>query len=120
MGAAVCACEVAPPIIRRGALHCGACGARLVVAAEVEEIFTTHRNPAKNADAFNRACRAGRVRGAWKDGRTWCCSATAWRERERPPAPRVRPKGAPARAPAKPTKPTPAVLARLGGERRRA
>jgi hypothetical protein len=44
---------------------------------------------AKNVDAFNRACRSGRVAGATKRGRAWVCSPLAWDAREAAPSPRV-------------------------------
>jgi len=53
-------------------------------------MFSTYHLPpdAKSADAFNRACRTGRVEGATKRGRAWSCSAAAWEARRAAPAPR--------------------------------
>jgi hypothetical protein len=55
------------------------------------EIHTTKNKPADcpSDDAFNKACRTGRVKGARKLGRFWTCSAEAWAER----APAGRPAG---------------------------
>lgn len=65
---------------------------------------------ARNADAFHRACRSGRVIGASKRGRVWICSRAAWESRSAAPAPRIasRPALAPVDAD---------VLAELGARR---
>lgn len=59
-----------------------------------EAVHSTHRLPpdAKNADAFNRACRTGRVHRARKVGRVWVCARDAWDSRAPAPRPDVEPK----------------------------
>jgi hypothetical protein len=73
----------------------------------------------KNVDAFNRACRLGRVSDAQKNGRVWSCTITAWNER----APALRPRGLPAHVPSpRNASPvgggvSPTILAELGARR---
>lgn len=47
---------------------------------------------AAHADAFNRACRSGRVVGARKVGRIWLCSLENWNRRAAAPRPQGLPK----------------------------
>jgi hypothetical protein len=82
---------------------------------------------AKNPDAFNRACRSGRVEGARKVGRIWICTLDAWNarrpaERPRGIAKRTKPTKAPSRTPRRePVELRADVLAELGlGTRRTA
>lgn len=60
-----------------------------------DPLYSTHRLPpdAKNADAFNRACRSGRVQGARKSesGRAWICTHAAWDSRAPAPRPAIAP-----------------------------
>ena len=67
---------------------------------------------AKNAQAFNRACRRGDVAGAEKRGRVWTCTLAAWNARRAAPAPKV------ARRDAKPENVSSALLERLGARRK--
>jgi hypothetical protein len=85
---ASCTCTSAI-LLRAGAVVCASCGAP-VLAGEVGEFSTLRLPPdAKNASAFNRACRRGDVVGAEKRGRVWTCSAEAWRARKAAPAPTI-------------------------------
>ena len=86
---ATCSCT-STILLRAGALVCASCNAPIVGPGEVTRTFTTNSLPpdAKDAAAFNRACRSGRVRGAFKIGRIWSCDADAWRDRARAPRPR--------------------------------
>lgn len=73
---------------------CAGCSAPIVGEHEdsgASAIYTTHRLPAdtKNAEAFNRACRSGRVDGAAKRGRVWSCTREAWDARRPALAPRI-------------------------------
>ena len=121
---ASCRCTRVPPMPREdGVLACGACGAPYVAEATTSgALFTTSRLPpdAKNADHFNRQCRAGLVSGAYKLGRDWFCTVEAWRARARAP----RPRGLPPKKPRAVVQSTPissedALLAELGATRKR-
>lgn len=90
---ATCSCT-STPLLRGGAVVCASCGAPVVADARVEAIdgeVSTYRLPpdAKSPDAFNRACRSGRVEGARKVGRAWLCSREAWSARTAAPVPTV-------------------------------
>lgn len=45
---------------------------------------------AKNVEAFNLACRSGRVDGARKRGRIWVCTLEAWNNRTPAERPRIK------------------------------
>lgn len=63
--------------------------AELELEPSEHDEYSTLRLPvdAKSADAFNRACRAGRVAGATKRGRVWKCTRAAWDGRAKAPSP---------------------------------
>jgi hypothetical protein len=99
--------------------------ARVLSQATPAEVSTV-RLPAdaKNEDAFNRACRSGRVEGARKVGRIWVATLDAWNRRasaEQPKgiAPRTRRKSPPETAAASATELRADVLAELGAVVRR-
>lgn len=77
-------------------LTCTSCGATTTVgnstacATSAPAEVSSVRLPAdaKDRDAFNRACRSGRVRGAVKRGRVWTCTLAAWNERAPAQTPR--------------------------------
>lgn len=52
---------------------------------------------ARDREHFNRECRAGRVRGAYKRGRVWIAELEAWNARAPAPRPRGLPDAAPPR-----------------------
>lgn len=93
-----CGCPVASPVIVAGVLVCGVCKLPPVMVVEhVEPEVSSLALPldCRSADAFNRACREGRVHGARKLGRVWICSRAAWEARTRtapnvPPASRAK------------------------------
>lgn len=56
---------------------------RSASASPPAEVSSVRLPPdAKSTDAFNRACRTGRVVGATKRGRIWTCSRSAWDARK--------------------------------------
>ena len=58
---------------------------RIARGDRMEELYTSRSLPPDIASpaTFNRACRAGAVRGAEKHGRAWVCSRAAWAEHRR-------------------------------------
>lgn len=86
---ATCSHIGAPVLIGARGLACARCDAPIVSDGLAVEFTTVHLPPdCKSADAFNRACRAGRVAGARKSGRVWICTREAWAVRakaSRPP-----------------------------------
>lgn len=88
---ATCTCT-SVVALRHGSAVCASCGAAIIsdVLSGSDDEVSSVRLPvdARSVDAFNRACRTGRVRGAVKRGRIWTCSRTAWNARsaaETPP-----------------------------------
>jgi len=80
---------------RAGAFYCAACGASLstpVANTAPVEVSSVRLPVDAKRDAFNRACRSGRVRGARKQGRVWICTLEAWNARADAPAPAGLPK----------------------------
>ncbi len=83
-----CTCTGGVMLVR-GVPTCATCNkaiSQLAAPAEVSSV----RLPvdAKDVDAFNRACRTGRVTGARKMGRVWVATLDAWNARSRAEAPR--------------------------------
>lgn len=109
---ASCSCAAAPILILDGVVACGLCRAPVFAALADECSTRALPRDAKNAAAFNRACRLGLVDGARKVGRIWICSRQAWDARER----RV-PSIAIAKAEVKPSNVSSALLERLGAAR---
>jgi hypothetical protein len=102
---------------------CASCGAPIVTAVGDEAEVSTHRLPRDvpptdaGRDAYHRACRDGRVRGAVKRGRAWVCTLEAWNNRAPAKAPAIAAKKHRAKLVAKPTTRVDELLAELGGER---
>ncbi len=90
---ASCSCTSAV-LLRAGEVVCATCGAPIVDEHPVtapDEVSTV-RLPldVRNAEIFNRACRAGRVKNARKVGRVWICSRADWDARSPARAPELR------------------------------
>lgn len=125
---ATCSCT-STPLLRAGKVVCATCGSPVVAETTGPTTYGTYALPpdCPNVDAFTRACRSGRVAGAAKSGRTWTCTADAWRSRAPTPAPAYPFKPKPRKTTAKPAPenaPTSTVsdelLAELGLRRRSA
>lgn len=117
-------------MLRAGAVVCATCGAPIVeetVSTPSEVSSVKLPADAKSADAFNRACRSGRVDGARKVGRVWIATLDAWNRRAAAPAPSgvpararvTRYRGVTGNAGALPSVSDAALLAELGLETRR-
>lgn len=116
-----CGCTSAI-LLRAGAATCATCGAPILAPGAGARIFTSVNLPpdVRDADTFNRACRSGRVRGAYKLGRVWYAADDAWRARERAPRPRGLPLPKPrAHVEATPPSAADALLVELGATRKK-
>lgn len=85
-----CSCTGGLMLVR-GVPSCATCNAPVALQPTATTVeVSSVRLPAdvKDADAFNRACRMGRVAGARKVGRIWVAPAEGWAGRQPAGAPK--------------------------------